>query len=146
MWLPVSPAGCKCTAGGSAEWTGILCLQVQGLEVGGPAKPQRAAPHCEQVQVEAPLVTGARLPPIANCGAPLRGSAHPTQRKWMDQSEGAEGDIERWVGAAGPAASPPPGRLLPGLYSHSRRHSPRIRQVMLPYYSSTHQSHRTKFH
>lgn len=38
----------------------------------------------------------------------------------MDQSEGAEGDTEPWVGAAGPAASPPPGPLLPGLRSHSR--------------------------
>lgn len=65
-------------------------------------------PHREQA--EAPLVTGARLPPIAKCGAPLRGSAHPTQGKWLDQGEGAEGDIEPRVGAAGPAASPPPGR------------------------------------
>lgn len=104
-----------------------------GAGSGRPGQAPERGPLCEQVQVEAPLVTGARLPPIAKCGAPLRGSAHPTQRKWMDQSEGAEGDTEPWVGAAGPAASPPPGRLLPGLHSHSRRPSPRIRQLTLPY-------------
>lgn len=115
-----------------------------GAGSGRRGQAPEGGPHCEQV--EAPLVTGVCLPPIAKCGAPRRGSAHPTQGKWMDQSEGAEGDTEPWVGAAGPAASPPPGPLLPGLHSHSRLPSPRIRQLMLPYYSSTHQSHRTKFH
>lgn len=67
--------GCERTAGESAEWTGILCLRAQGLEAGGEAKPQRVAPTASRSRGG---TAGYRsLPPIAKCGAPLKGFRSP---------------------------------------------------------------------